>query len=276
MSNVTVEENVLIPTTNGYQLHADIARPANSTGSAPGLLFLPGGGWVTANHDPLKERYGIPLAERGYVCITATYRIMEDAIWPAAIQDVKSMLRWMRANADSLGIDPERIALGGKSAGGHLALLAAATNGSSEFDGEGPNAGYSSRISAVIGVAPASDIREYWRRDPLVPYTANDSSDAAITAANPVERVTSDYPPTLLVHGTNDERVPHQMTMRMFAALEAAGVPSDLRLFAHQDHMFDGLPQFSLGIVEAMAHFLDRYLDRYAAVPEVEAVAADN
>ena len=272
MPNVTVEENVMIPTTNGYELAADISRPADSSGRAPGLLFIPGGGWVTANHELLKERYGIPMAERGYVCVTATYRIMEQAIWPAAIEDVKSMLRWMRANADNLGIDPERIALGGKSAGGHLSLLAAATNGSSEFDGDGPNAGYSSRISAVIGVAPASDIREYWRREPLGPYTANDSSVSALTAANPVERVTSDYPPTLLVHGTKDDRVPHQMTLRMFAALEEAGVPADLRLFAHQDHMFDGDPQFSSAIVEAMAHFLDRY----AAVPAAEAVAADN
>lgn len=274
MPNVTVEENVMIPTTNGYELAADISRPADSSGQAPGLLFIPGGGWVTANHEPLKERYGIPMAERGYVCITATYRIMEQAIWPAAIQDVKAMLRWMRANAGSLGIDPERIALGGKSAGGHLSLLAAATNGRAEFDGAGdvPNAGFSSRISAVIGVAPASDIREYFRREPLQPYTASDSSDAAITAANPVQRVTSDYPPTLLVHGTDDDRVPHQMTMRMFAALEEAGVPTDLRLFAHQDHMFDGDPKFSPAIVEAMAHFLDRYV----AVPAMEAVAADN
>lgn len=272
MPNVTVEENVMIPTTDGYELAADISRPADASGAAPGLLFIPGGGWVTADHKPLKERYGIPMAEKGYVCVTATYRIMEQAIWPAAIQDVKAMLRWMRANAGSLGIDPERIALGGKSAGGHLSLLAAATNGSPEFDGDGPNAGYSSRISAVIGVAPASDIREYWRREPLEPYTANDSSEKTITAANPVERVTSDYPPTLLVHGTNDDRVPHQMTMRMFAALEEAGVPADLRLFAHQDHLFDGNPQFSPAIVEAMAHFLERYV----AVPAVEAVAADN
>ena len=272
MPNVTVEENVMIPTTDGYELAADVSRPAGSSGRAPALLFLPGGGWATANHEPLKERYGVPMAERGYVCVTATYRIMEQAIWPAAIRDVKAMLRWMRANADYLGIDPDRIALGGKSAGGHLSLLAAATNGSPEFDGDGPNAGFSSRISAVIGVAPASDIREFWRREPLIPYTANDSSDAAFTAANPMERVTSDFPPTLLAHGTKDDRVSHQMTMRLFAALEEAGVPADLRLFAHQDHMFDGDPQYSSAIVDAMSHFLDRYV----AAPVAEAVAADD
>ena len=272
MPNIIVEENVVVSTTDGYELRVDVSRPGDADGNAPGLLFLPGGGWVTANREPLKERYGIPMAERGYVCVTGEYRIMEQAIWPAAIQDVKAILRWMRANSAGLGIDPERIAVGGKSAGGHLALLAAATNGRPEYEGNGPNALHSSRVSAAVGVAPASDVREYWRREPLIPYTANDPSDAALTAANPVELVGPDYPPTLLLHGTNDDRVPHQMTMRMFATLEQAGIPADLRLFAEQDHMFDQIPEFSQAIVEAMAHFLGRYV----AAPVAEAVAADN
>ena len=63
MPNVTVEEKVAVNSADGYQLQVDVSRPVGA-GSAPGLLFLPGGGWVTANHEPLKERYGIPLAER--------------------------------------------------------------------------------------------------------------------------------------------------------------------------------------------------------------------
>ena len=273
MADVIVEENVVVPSTDGYELRVDVARPADSSVPAPALLFLPGGGWVTANRELLKGRYGIPMAERGYVCVTGEYRVMEQAIWPAAIQDVKSILRWMRANSDRLGIDPERIALGGKSAGGHLALLAAGTNGLAEFDGDGPNAAFSSRISAVIGVAPASDIREHWRRPPLENYTAADPSDAALTAANPIERVSADFPPTLLIHGTSDDRVPHQMTLRMFAALEQAGVPTDLKLLAGEGHMFDGNPEFSAAIVEAMTLFLGRYV---AAPATAEAVAADD
>ena len=272
MPNVIVEENVVVASSDGHQLRVDVSRPAGAGGNAPGLLFLPGGGWVTANREPLKERYGIPMAERGFVCVTGEYRVMEQAIWPAAIQDVKSMLRWMRANSGDLGLDPERIAVGGKSAGGHLALLAAATNGRPEYEGNGPNATYSSRVAAAVSVAGVSDIREYWRREPLVPYTASDSSAAALTAANPLELVHPDYPPTLLLHGTNDDRVPHRMSMGMFDALEEAGVPADLRLFAGQDHMFDQLPEFSQAIVESMALFLARYV----VAPVAEAVAADN
>ncbi len=99
MADVIVEENVVVPSTDGYELRVDVARPADSSGPAPALLFLPGGGWVTANRELLKGRYGIPMAERGYVCVTGEYRVLEQAIWPAAIQDVKSILRWMRATA---------------------------------------------------------------------------------------------------------------------------------------------------------------------------------
>ncbi len=272
MPNVTVEENVVVASADGFELTVDVSRPDDSDGSAPGLLFLPGGGWVTANHELLKERYGIPLAERGFVCVTAPYRIMEQAVWPAAIQDVKAILRWMRANSASLGIDPERIAVAGKSAGGHLALLTAATNGRVEYEGPGIASADLSRVSAAVGVAAASDIREYWRRDPLIPYTASDSSDAALTAANPTELVHTDWPPVLLLHGTNDDRVPHRMSMRLFDLLEEAGVPTDMRLFAGQDHMFDQIPEFSQAIVESVALFLERYV----TAPVAEAVAADD
>ncbi len=276
MADVIVEENLVIGNFGGIDLAVDVSRPANAAGYAPGLLFLPGGGWATANREPLKERYGIPMAERGYVCVTGEYRVLEQARWPAAIHDVKAILRWMRTRRDRLGLDPARVAVGGKSAGGHLALLAAGTS-AADFGAEvGPKLGDSSSrvsagsavsdpaVSAVIGVAPVSDISEYWRRPPLESYVA-EPSDTAITAANPIARVDANYPPTLLVHGAADSRVPHEMTLRMFHTLEQAGVPVDLALYAGQDHMFDQDPQFSRAIVEAM----DRFLSRYLPVPAV-------
>ena len=264
MAAVSVAENVAVGNCGGVDLTVDIARPAADNGPAPALLFLPGGGWQTADRTPLLERYAIPMAEGGYVCVAGEYRVMAQAPWPAAIQDVKATIRWLRANAAEWGIDPERIALGGKSAGGHLALLAGATNGSGEFEeslnGGGIYAGYSSRVAAVIGVAPVADISEYWRRPGMTPYTAADPSDAALRAANPITRVDGSYPPTLLLHGTKDDRVPHEMTLRMFHTLEQAGVPADLALFAEQDHLFDRIPVFSQAIVAAMARFLGRYV----------------
>src|SRR5262245_61039164 len=164
MTNVSIEENVVIHTVGGRALSVDIFRPAHVPGPVPGLLFLPGGGWQTANRAPLKERYGIRMAQHGYVCVTGEYRVMDEAPWPAQIQDVKATIRWMRANSERLGIDPAAIVVGGKSAGGHLALLAGGTQGYEAFEGNSGPTTVSSDVAAVIGVAPVADLTEWARR----------------------------------------------------------------------------------------------------------------
>src|SRR5262245_29362189 len=164
MTQISMEENVVIHTVAGRALHVDIFRPANVSGPIQGLLFLPGGGWQTANRAPLKERYGVRMAKRGYVCVTGEYRVMDEAPWPAPIQDVKATIRWMRAHSDDLGIDPTAVVVGGKSAGGHLALLAAGTRGLDVFEGNSGDATVSSEVAAVVGVAPVADLTEWARR----------------------------------------------------------------------------------------------------------------
>jgi acetyl esterase/lipase len=264
MTNVSVEENVVIHTVAGRALTVDLCRPAHAPGPVPGLLFLPGGGWQTANRTPLKERYGIRLAQRGYVCVTGEYRVMDEAPWPAQIQDVKATIRWMRANSERLGIDPAAIVVGGKSAGGHLALLAAGTRGVDAFEGDGGHSTVSSEVAAVIGIAPVADLTEFARRPAMARLFGANPAAEVIKAASPMTYATQDYPPTLFVHGTADDRVPHTMTMRMYQALEQAGVPVDLHLYAGQDHFFDQEPQFSDAIADAMAVFMARYVPSQA------------
>jgi acetyl esterase/lipase len=266
MTNVNIEANVVIHTVAGRALTVDIFRPADTPGPVPGLLFLPGGGWQTANRAPLKERYGIRLAQRGYVCVTGEYRVMDEAPWPAQIQDVKATIRWMRAHSEHLGIDPAAIVVGGKSAGGHLALLAAGTHGVAAFEGDSGHSTVSSAVAAVIGVAPVADLTEFARRPSLARLFGDNPAAETVQAASPITYANHDYPPTLLVHGTADDRVPHTMTMRMYQALEQAGVPVDLHLYAGQDHFFDQEPQFSTAIAEAMALFMARYVPVQAAM----------
>ena len=87
-----------------------------------------------------------------------------------------------------------------------------------------------------------------------------------VKAASPITYANRNYPPTLLVHGTADDRVPHAMTMRMYQALEQAGVPVELHLYAGQDHFFDQEPLFSAAVADAMAFFMARYVPVQAAV----------
>ena len=216
----------------------------------------------------MRERYGLGVARHGYVCVIGEYRVMEEAPWPAQIQDVKATIRWIRANSNRLGIDPSLIVVGGKSAGGHLALLAAGTPDVREFEGDGGNGTVSSRVSTVVGVAPVSDMTSIARRPGMEPLFGENPADDVVNNASPISHVKEGYPPTLILHGTSDERVAHGMTMRMFQALEEAGVPADLHLFAGQDHFFDRDPAFSQAVVDAIALFFSRY------VPVREAVAA--
>src|SRR4029434_3474517 len=98
-------------------------------------------------------------AQHGYVCVTGEYRVMDEAPWPAQIQDVKATIRWMRAKSEHLGIETAVSGVGGKSAGGHLALLAAGTRGVDAFEGDGGNSTVSSEVAAVIGVAPVAHLQ---------------------------------------------------------------------------------------------------------------------
>jgi len=268
MSDVTIEENVVIGKGGDRDLLVDIIKPGNLSSPVPGILFLPGGGWRRADRTPLAERYGVGLANHGYVCVAGEYRVMDESPWPAQIQDVKANIRWMRANAGSLGIDPSLIVVAGKSAGGHLALLAAGAQDVREFEGKGGNPTVSSRVAAVVGVSPVSNISDRARSPDFEPMFGKDPSHELVTAANPVSYADANYPPTLLLHGTSDDRVPHATTMVMYQKLADAGVPVDLHLFAGQDHFFDREPHFYRAVTEAMALFISRY------VPVKEAVTA--
>ena len=264
MKSVKVEENVLVATAGDRELRAEVFRPVRQDGPAIGILMLPGGGWRNCDRSPLGERYGFALAEDGYVMVAGEYRVTSEAMWPAQIHDVKANIRWMRANHENLGIDPSLIVLAGKSAGGHLALLAAGTPHKPEFEGEGGNPGVSSEVAAVVGSSPASDIAEMARVSDLEHLFGPKPSDELLAAANPMTYIDASYPPSLVFHGTADVNVHHSMTQAFCEALEKNGVPFDLHMYAGQDHFFDRVPPFRRAVTDAMGLFITRYV----AVPE--------
>ena len=248
--SVQIENDILIASVDGKDLYADICHPINKSNLVPAIIFFPGGSWFTANRANLKERFAIPLAKRGYVCITGEYRVTEEASWPAQILDVQKYILWTRCNSNKLNINSSKIAVAGKSAGGHLALLAAG------FSGNPDNA----TVNAVIGISAVSDLGEVIGRSDLAPVLGDNPTVEKIDSANPIKTVTSRYPPTILFHGTSDDRVHHSMTLRMYDKLESNGVPADLNLYAGQNHSFDSDPLFTETICDSIDLFLSRYL----------------
>ena len=134
----------------GARVAMDIVRPkAASPEKRPAVLLVHGGGFRRGNRQSYLP-VAIRLAQRGYVAATASYRLAPRHQFPAAVEDVKAAVRFLRANADKYGIDPDHIGAMGGSAGGHLVLFLGLTPNVAEFEGTGPNREFSSRVQCVV------------------------------------------------------------------------------------------------------------------------------
>ena len=129
-------------------LHVDIYRPDDDN-RYPALLMIHGGGWRSGSRE-LQRPLAMHIAKEGYVTVPVEYRLSLEAKYPAALHDVKAAIRWLRANADRYGIDPDKIAVSGCSAGGQLAALAGITNGSERH--EGGDYDVTSDVQAIVNI----------------------------------------------------------------------------------------------------------------------------
>ena len=254
---VTTREGVVFGTGGGRELRCDIYDPPPAVKNGIGILLLHGGGWQSGDRSQLRG-YGVLLGRRGYMCIASEYRLTGEALWPAQAEDVKCAIRYIRANAGELGIDPDRLVVSGNSAGGHLSLMAGA-NTSGAFEGEGGNAGVSSAVSAVIAFYPPTGLdKREWGGMPAL--FGKGAAREVMSAASPLTYADTTFPPTLLIHGNKDELVPNSEVENMYDALNAAGVPVELHMFADQPHGFDADPKLGRMCADLMLSFLDRFV----------------
>jgi acetyl esterase/lipase len=232
----------------GGQTHSqllDLVLPAGAGAPTPLVIWIHGGGWATGSRLPIPS-YVAALCAKGYAVASLDYRLTPVAIWPAQIQDAKGAVRFLRANAATYNLDPDRFAAWGESAGGHLAALlgtsggiGSTTLGNVTVDLEGTtggNPGVSSRVQAVVDWYGATDFVQMH----FYPTTANHdaaTSDESVfvggpiqtrpelgATANPLTYASPDDPPFLLMHGTADQLIPYQQTELLWDALVAQGV----------------------------------------------------
>ncbi len=258
---VTIERDVVFGTGGGRELKCNIYRPPEQRDGAPSVLLVHGGGWAQGDRSQL-HGYGILLGRVGYLCVASEYRLAGEATWPAQLHDVKAALRWMRASAGELRIDPEKIAISGNSAGGHLALIAAGTPGVAELEGDGGNQGVPADVAACVAFyAPAVLAGRDQPLSPTVEFLMGGNTGAeAMRQVTPIEHASAAFPPTMLVHGNRDELVPPESSLRMYRALQAAGATVELHMYAGAPHGFDADPQLGRQCAAAIALFLDRYV----------------
>lgn len=149
---VKEKRNLVYCSLEGRKLHVDAFYPKPKKNIYyPAILIVHGGGWRSGNrgqHIPLAQR----LAALGYVCFTVEYRLSTEALYPAAVNDLKSAIRWMRSQSRQFNVDPSKITLLGFSAGGELAAFVGATNRHSDFKANGCYTGFSDEVQGIIDI----------------------------------------------------------------------------------------------------------------------------
>lgn len=261
-SDLRVDSNIVFGKGGDMDLLLDVYHPpAGVTPKKMAIIHLFGGGFTGGSKNAGYIVNDVrALGRLGYTNVSANYRLTSQGLWPAQIHDTKAAIRWVRANAAKIGIDENRIAIAGYSAGGLLSLLAAGTNGMAELEGNGGNAGVSSKVQAGIGVYPLATAT-----GSLFPMTLSAEERAqGIRAASPTTYIGKDFAPTIFVHGTADTTVPMSSSIDFFTKLQAAGVPTAMTLIQGAAHAFDNA---ALDAVEVMAHSIDLFVDRLIVNP---------
>jgi acetyl esterase/lipase len=243
-------QTVVYATVEGRPLSLDVYKPAAASGRVPAVIILHGGGWSGGDKGeaPLASAW---LAAHGHAVFDVEYRTTPQPNWKTAIGDVKCAIGWVKRDAAKAGVDvdPARVALLGRSAGGHLALLAAYapadpalppsceagdTSVAAVISFYGPTDlawGYAhpanprvfdtpSRLTSYIGGTPASEPERY-------------------RLMSPVTRVAAGAPRTLLIHGDRDQFIAASHPGLLTARLSALGVPHEALVIPYAQHAFD-------------------------------------
>lgn len=220
---------------NLYIYEPDGAKPGDKR---PAVVFFFGGGWRSGTPRQFMPQCKY-LATRGMLAIAADYRVASRNGVKAVdcVRDAKSAIRYVRQNAERLGIDPDRIAAGGGSAGGHLAAAVGTIEG---FDEPGEDTSVSSRPNAMLLFNPAVVLA------PVAGVELNESRLANIeerlgTKAeelSPYHHVGQDVPPTVIFHGLDDTTVPHSTVAAFTKKMKEAGNDCTLYSYEGQGHGF--------------------------------------
>ncbi len=211
------------------------AAPSN----APAIVFFFGGGWSSGSPAQFEVQCR-QLAKRGVVAITADYRVAtrHQAKPVQCLADARSAIRWVRAHAAQLGVDPNRIAAGGGSAGGHLA---GATAFISQFDELAEDKKISATPNALVLFNPALVLAPLAGLDLDKSFGARVPEERLGTKGenlSPAHHVTSNAPPAIIFHGRADTTVPFATVEAFAAKMKAAGNRCDLVGYEGQPHGF--------------------------------------
>ncbi len=246
---IETEKEVEYSNPADQHLKLTLCRPKQIDGLAPAVVFIHGGGWSGGHRDRWQGACE-ELARRGFVAVTVTYRLAPAFPFPAAVEDVQAAVRWLRANAERLKINPTRIGAAGDSAGGHLAQCLgvgvdtrlAAPPPADHPSGAGDQP---TRVQCVVNIYGPNDMTRM--KGPHVDGVLKNFLGGDVEAArhryvlaSPFDWVTPEAAPTLIIHGTKDDIVPYEQATIMQERLKGVNVEVELLTLEGAGHGFQG------------------------------------
>ena len=249
---VTVTPDVVYGHKDGMALTFDVFTPSNPNGAA--VLHIVSGGWVSRWVPPAQLSDGVrdlyeELFEQGLTVFSVRHGSSPRYVIPEIVPDVRRAVRFIRLTASQYGVDPERLGVTGMSAGGHLSLMLGLASDTGDPAAEDSVLRVSNRVAAVVAYYPPVDLDPPagavltdvpTEGTPEARYPALKFERADVRAVSPIRHVSPDDPPTLLIHGNKDERVPIAQSEQIYAAFQREGVSSEFLMLDGAGHGFTG------------------------------------
>ena len=253
----------------------DIYLPDEGGGPFPIVFFAHGGGWAVGSKDDTQLVPFVGGVTRGYAVVSLNYRLIPNIRYPENLFDIRAAMHWVAQNAESYLLDPSRTALCGASAGAHLTMLAAFTQGQAAFDEVPSNSLPDCRVLAVVNQFGPTDFAKIHRHYDETGFprawhpedsgmlgellgVAPELIPNLLRFVNPLDNVHPGVPPVLIQHGKYDPIIPYQQGVELFEKINGLGGTAELDLsdeFLHADPGYAGSES-----VERIFEFLDKHL----------------
>ncbi|MDP6468283.1 MAG: alpha/beta hydrolase [Pirellulaceae bacterium] len=280
--NVQQYSDVVYANYGQRALHLDLFVPSTGPAPKPAVVVVHGGGWLKGDKTKF-HALAIALAARGYVTAAIEYRLGGEAKFPAAMHDCNAAVRWLRAHADEYGVDSNRVAAVGGSAGGHLVGLMATSASLASLHGNGGNSDQSSQLQAAVVMAgplelATGPVADRSRKEPEISNSNKwlgktvDQAPELYRLASATTHISASTPPILFMTGEHDNPARNIETRRR---LHELGIKSDIRVYKDGKHgCWNRLPWFA-PMVDDIDEFLTATLKKQTSSTTVPLVTTD-
>lgn len=249
-------KDVIYQKREGVALTMDVFKPEKPNGAA--VIWVVSGGWVS-NHESINPAISQLMNAQGLTVFQVVHGTQPRFVISEINDQIQRAVRFIRTNASTYGVDPNRIGISGASAGGHLSLLAAGLGKPGNPEASDPVDRASSEIQAVVALFPPTDFQNWGKQDyipinapalavfrpafGLKPNATQEDIKSLAEKISPITHVGSKFPPTLLIHGDKDMLVPLQQSQTFVESLKKANAPHQLIVVPGAGHDFKVLNQ---------------------------------